>query len=59
MENRVGLNLLYAQVSLELTQNSCREVVTHIPLSQENSMTGSQVLRKSLEYWSELLTLTL
>lgn len=33
MENRVGLNLLYAQVSLELRQNPCPEMtmVLHFP----------------------------
>ena len=29
MENRVGLNLLYAQVSLELPQNPSPELVSH------------------------------
>lgn len=37
MENRVGLNLLYAQVSLELPQNPSPENDSGVPLFQENS----------------------
>lgn len=34
MENRVGLNLLYAQVSLELPQNPSPEIDTGAPTLQ-------------------------
>lgn len=34
MENRVGLNLLYAQVSLELPQNPSPEIDTGVPTLQ-------------------------
>lgn len=37
MENRVGLNLLYAQVSLELPQNPSPENDSGVLLCQENS----------------------
>lgn len=37
MENRVGLNLLYAQVSLEVTLNPSPENDSGVPLCQENS----------------------
>lgn len=38
MENRVGLNLLYAQVSLELFQNLSPENDSRVPLCRENSV---------------------
>lgn len=50
MENRVGLNLLYAQVSLELPQNPSPENGSGVPLPRKLSYLYCQFMGKFLEY---------